>query len=185
MREISGFCAKFVKTVGKRSPVLGYNHNFKHRGLIFHVQTEDSGVDNPHLFTHLFHGGVIISSRKIDYDAESEVDVVKALMQSQHKAVLKDLKIGTFDNKIDTYLGNRDDLEPRKADSAAGPAGEDTDPDAEAHLEAAAVAEDPAVREGLLDLDDAPLEDPDGLTFDAISDTQAIKMREPDRKSTV
>ncbi|MCP4444044.1 MAG: hypothetical protein GY811_01700 [Myxococcales bacterium] len=82
------------------------------------MQTEDSGVDNPHLFTHLFHGGVIISSRKIDYDAASAEDVVKGLMQSQHKAVLKDLKIGTFDDKIDAYLGDKTDLLPRKADAA-------------------------------------------------------------------
>lgn len=107
-----------IRTVGKRSPVLGYNHNFKHRGLIFHVQTEDSGVDNPHLFTHLFHGGVIISSRRMDYDADSEVDIVKSLMQSQHKAVLKDLKIGTFDDKIDLYLGSNHELLPRKGDEA-------------------------------------------------------------------
>lgn len=106
--------------MSKRSPVLGYNHNFKHRGLIFHVQTEDSGVDNPHLFTHLFHGGVIISSRKVDYDAASAEDIVKSLMQSQHKAVLKDLKIGTFDDKIDAYLGDKEDLLPRKADSVSG-----------------------------------------------------------------
>jgi len=110
-------CDILTTTVSKRSPVLGYNHNFKHRGLIFHVQTEDSGVDNPHLFTHLFHGGVIISSRKVDYDAASAEDIVKSLMQSQHKAVLKDLKIGTFDDKIDSYLGNKEDLLPRKADS--------------------------------------------------------------------
>lgn len=105
--------------MSKRSPVLGYNHNFKHRGLIFHVQTEDSGVDNPHLFTHLFHGGVIISSRKVDYDAASEEDIVKGLMQSQHKAVLKDLKIGTFDDKIDAYLGDKEDLLPRKSGSVS------------------------------------------------------------------
>ncbi len=107
--------------MSKRSPVLGYNHNFKHRGLIFHVQTEDSGVDNPHLFTHCFHGGVIISSRKIDYDAASAEDIVKSLMQSQHKAVLKDLKIGAFDDKIDSYLGGKEDLLPRKADSVSTP----------------------------------------------------------------
>ncbi len=125
-------CDILIATVSKRSPVLGYNHNFKHRGLIFHVQTEDSGVDNPHLFTHLFHGGVIISSRKINYDAESEEDVVKSLMQSQHKAVLKDLKIGTFDDKIDAYLGDKEDLLPRKADSVANAKPADTQPAAEA-----------------------------------------------------
>jgi hypothetical protein len=56
---------------------------------------------------------VILSSRKLDYDAESSEDAVKALMQSQHKAVLKDLKQGRFDDKIDEYLGDHEELRPR------------------------------------------------------------------------
>lgn len=105
----------------KRSPILGYNHNIGHRGLVFHVQTEDSGIENPHIFTHLFHGGVIIFTRKIDYDADADESVVKALMQAQHKAVLKELKRGGFDVKIDAYLGDHPDLEPVR--------GRDTVPD--------------------------------------------------------
>jgi len=105
--------------VAKRSPILGYNHNVRHRGLIFHVQTEDSGVQSPHLFTHLFHGGVIISSRKLVYDNGSSEEVVKSLMQSQHKAVLKDLKAGTFDDKIDRYLAGTPGLEPAPERRAA------------------------------------------------------------------
>jgi hypothetical protein len=101
--------------VSKRSPILGYNHNIGHRGLVFHVQTEDSGVDNPHIFTHLFHGGVIIFTRKIDYDAAADEPLVKSLMQAQHKAMLKELKRGSFDEKIDTFLGDHPDLKPRKA----------------------------------------------------------------------
>ena len=92
------------RAVAKRSPILGYNHNVKYRGLIFHVQTEDSGLLSPHLFTHLFYGGVIISTRKLVYDAGSAEDAIKGLMQSQHKIVLKDLKGGKFDDKIDVYL---------------------------------------------------------------------------------
>lgn len=98
--------------MAKRSPILGYNHNFRHRGLVFHVQTEDSGIENPHIYTHLFNGGVIISSRKLTYDAGSAEEVVKALMQAQHKAMLKDLKKGTFDQKIDDYFGDNPDLAP-------------------------------------------------------------------------
>ncbi len=98
--------------MGKRSPILGYNHNVRYRGLVFHVQTEDSGVDNPHIFTHLFHGGVILNTRKLDYDAEAAEDVVKSLMQAQHKAVLKDLRRGDFTGKIDSYLGEHPDLLP-------------------------------------------------------------------------
>ncbi len=106
----------------KRSPILGYNHNVKYRGVIFHVQTEDSGQQNPHLFTHLFHEGVIVSTRKYVYDSGSNEDAIKGLMQAQHKAVMKDLKKGTFDDKIDAYLAGTPGLEPRVgADPSAPP----------------------------------------------------------------
>jgi hypothetical protein len=103
----------------KRSPVLGYNHNVKYRGVVFHVQTEDSGLQNPHLFTHLFHGGVIVSTRKLVYDAGSNEDAIKALMQAQHKAVMKDLMKGAFDEKIDQYLSDVEGLTARAAKKRA------------------------------------------------------------------
>ncbi len=99
--------------MAKRSPILGYNHNVRYRGIIFHVQTEDSGVLSPHLFTHLFHAGVIVSTRKLVYDAGSDEGAIKSLMQAQHKAVMKDLKKGTFDDKIDAYLAGTEGLLPR------------------------------------------------------------------------
>jgi hypothetical protein len=108
--------------VAKRSPILGYNHNVRYRGLVFHVQTEDSGVLSPHLFTHLFHEGVIVSTRKLVYDAGASEEAIKALMQAQHKAVLKDLKLRAFDDKIDQYLGSTPGLEPRVRASGSVPA---------------------------------------------------------------
>ena len=107
--------------MAKRSPILGYNHNVRYRGLVFHVQTEDSGVLSPHLFTHLFYGGTIISTRKLVYDAGAAEDAIKALMQAQHKAVMKDLKHGSFDEKIDQYLAGTPGLEPRAAATARVP----------------------------------------------------------------
>jgi hypothetical protein len=106
--------------VAKRSPILGYNHNVRYRGLVFHVQTEDSGVLSPHLFTHLFYEGVIVSTRKLVYDAGANEEAIKALMQAQHKAVMKDLRKGAFDDKIDAYLGGTPGLEP-SANAPAGP----------------------------------------------------------------
>ena len=44
--------------------VTGFNHNIKHKGKVYHVQTEDSGVNNPHIITHLFVGGNILASKK-------------------------------------------------------------------------------------------------------------------------
>jgi hypothetical protein len=110
--------------VGKRSPILGYNHNVRYRGLVFHVQTEDSGVASPHMFTHMFHHGVIVTTRKLVYDAGSAEESIKSLMQAQHKAVLKDLRRGHFDDKIDSYLGGTPGLLPRGSDEPAPPASE-------------------------------------------------------------
>jgi len=88
-----------------RSPVLGYNHNVRYANRLWHVQTEDSGVQNPHIFTHLFHNGTILATKRLDYDPASEVAAVQKLMQTQHKAMLRELKAGAYDEKIGKYFG--------------------------------------------------------------------------------
>jgi hypothetical protein len=72
---------------------------------LWHAQTEDSGVNNPHIFTHIFHDGTILATKKIDYDASSDVLTVQKLMQAQHKAILRELKAGGFDDKIVRIYG--------------------------------------------------------------------------------
>lgn len=82
--------------------VPGFNHNIKHGGQIYHVQTEDSGVSNPHIITHLFVGGNILATKKTSYadivNAENLQDIVKELMQEQHKAMLRNLINGVYDD---------------------------------------------------------------------------------------
>ena len=83
--------------------VLGFNHNITYKGEVFHVQTEDSGVANPHIITLLYRGGVIISSKKTSYSdilkMESLEIVVEELMKEQHKEMMRRLKAGEFDEK--------------------------------------------------------------------------------------
>jgi len=83
--------------------VQGFNHNIKYKGDVFHVQTEDSGVANPHIITLLYRGGVIISSKKTSYSdilkMESLEIVVEELMKEQHKEMMRRLKTGEFDEK--------------------------------------------------------------------------------------
>lgn len=87
----------------------GFNTNFRHRGVLFHVQTEDSGRTNPHVITHLFHGGNILASEKRTYEDRLESDDletdVRELMEGQHKAMLKRLNKGEFDSVIEQRLG--------------------------------------------------------------------------------
>lgn len=90
-----------------RSPLLGYNHNLTHLGRVFHIQTEDSGPVSPRLFTHLFYEGTILVSRKHEYDATLPDDKVRALMQAQHKTVMKDLMRSRLDGVIIPFFAAR------------------------------------------------------------------------------
>jgi hypothetical protein len=82
--------------------VVGFNNNIQYKGRVYHVQTEDSGVENPHVITHLFVGGNILASKKSSYaqlvgspDLEKSV---RELMQRQHKEMLKSLVNGQLDH---------------------------------------------------------------------------------------
>src|SRR5262245_56634882 len=82
--------------------VNGFNHNISHAGRVFHVQTEDSGVNNPNITTHLFVGGNILASKKTSYavllKAENLHELVRQLMEDQHKQMLRNVVSGVYDN---------------------------------------------------------------------------------------
>ncbi|MFT3923618.1 MAG: hypothetical protein QM778_13895 [Myxococcales bacterium] len=85
-----------------RAPLLGYNTNVRHKGKLYHIQTEDSGVGHPHIITHLFaDGGRIVASKKTSYTehvgSQAMQDTVKKLMQAQHKAMFIALRDGVYD----------------------------------------------------------------------------------------
>ena len=84
-----------------KKAVTGFNHNIKHKGKLYHIQTEDSGVNNPHIITHLFVGGNILASKKTSYadivNAENLAQVVRELMEEQHKEMLHNLLRGIYD----------------------------------------------------------------------------------------
>jgi len=87
----------------------GFNTNVRHRGVLFHVQSEDSGRAHPHVITHLYHGGTILFSEKSGYaalvDAADLPARVRELMETQHRAVLTRLRSGDFDDNIRERLG--------------------------------------------------------------------------------
>lgn len=121
-----------------RRAQVGFNNNVKYKGHVFHVQTEDSGLDKPHIITHLFaDGGRIIKTHKRNYDEhvhrEDVAKFVRALMKGQHMEMLLFLREGKFDFVIEGRgLGGIDVLtEPpnvdvkrlgkKKGDEAAAP----------------------------------------------------------------
>jgi hypothetical protein len=89
------------------SALLGYNNNVRHKGKVFHVQTEDSGVKYGHIITHLFmDGGRILKSVKTSYseylDNDRMGEIVREMMKQQHKAMFIALRDGKFDAIIES-----------------------------------------------------------------------------------
>ncbi len=82
--------------------LLGHNHNIVHKGITFHIQTEDSGMDNPYIVTHLFIGGNILATKKTSYQDIIKIDglekIVNDLMKDQHKKMIIELRDGVYDS---------------------------------------------------------------------------------------
>ena len=95
--------------------IMGYNHNLMYKGEIFHVQTEDSGVANPHFVTVLYRGGAIVSSKKTSYSDILKMEnlpvIIEDLMKEQHKGMMRRLKSGEFDEKVSSLPSPREKRE--------------------------------------------------------------------------
>jgi len=113
-----------------QSPLLGYNTNVRHRGKLYHIQTEDSGSKYAHIMTHLFaDGGRIISSKKTSYaehvGQENQKQIVKKMMQEQHKAMFIALRDGEFDEEPESgeqpLAGTSPGTQPAEQRAATAP----------------------------------------------------------------
>jgi hypothetical protein len=111
------------------TPLLGFNNNVRHRGRIFHIQTEDSGVKSPRIVTHLFaDGGRIVKTLRTDYSEhvgrEDMQPVVRRLMKEQHKGMFIALRAGELDALLEQVCGAHPEPPappPAPRSSASGP----------------------------------------------------------------
>lgn len=81
--------------------ITGFNTDVPHNGVVFHVQTEDKGVENPIIESLVYKGGEILVSRKLPYSRilENGYDekVIIKLMEKQHRGMIGEIRQGKFD----------------------------------------------------------------------------------------
>ncbi len=82
--------------------LTGYNTDFKFKGKVYHIQTEDGGANSPYITSLLYHRGAIIGTRKTSYAdiirADCLDEVVRELMVEQHKQVIRDFMQGKLES---------------------------------------------------------------------------------------
>lgn len=84
--------------------ITGYNTDVRHLDVVFHVQTEDKGAENPLIESLVYVGGQVLAAKRASYAdllgaGEGERSIVE-LMERQHRIVIAAIKSGRFDAKL-------------------------------------------------------------------------------------
>lgn len=83
--------------------ITGFNTDVEYNGEIYHVQTEDKGLETPIILSLVYHGGTILASKRSPYDDLLKDGVVdeKALaerLSRQHKLICAAIKAGRIED---------------------------------------------------------------------------------------
>ncbi len=99
--------------------LTGYNTDIKHEGTVYHVQTEDGGVDNPVIVSLVYQGGRILASRKTGYaqllGTDGLLSKLRELLEKQHRGMIKAILTGN----LGTIQGQRTGQPEPKASAPA------------------------------------------------------------------
>ena len=82
--------------------ITGFNTDIEHDGVVYHVQTEDKGLDSPLILSLVYAGGTILASKRSPYEdliAEGFSDEVLAeRLKRQHRLICAAIHSGRIDD---------------------------------------------------------------------------------------
>jgi len=82
--------------------ITGFNTDIEYEGVVYHVQTEDKGVDSPLILTLVYTGGAILASKRVLYDDLLEQGFDEAVLAErlsrQHKLICAAIRAGRIDD---------------------------------------------------------------------------------------
>ena len=82
--------------------ITGFNTDIEHDGVVYHVQTEDKGLDTPIILSLVYAGGTILASKRSPYRdliAEGFSDELLAeRLKRQHKLICAAIHSGRIDD---------------------------------------------------------------------------------------
>jgi hypothetical protein len=85
--------------------ITGFNTDIKHNEKVYHIQTEDKGLQNPYIESLVYVGGEILASKKTSYAEQATAGVdekwIASLMEQQHRTMIAAVKRGRFDSPAD------------------------------------------------------------------------------------
>jgi hypothetical protein len=82
--------------------ITGFNTDIEHRGTVYHVQTEDKGLETPIILSLVYVGGAILASKRAPYNdlLAAGFDPVQLgeRLQRQHKLICAAISAGRIED---------------------------------------------------------------------------------------
>ncbi len=82
--------------------ITGFNTDVEQDGVIYHVQTEDKGLNSPLILSLVYTGGTILASKRVPYDdliAEGfDERILAERLNRQHKLICAAIRTGRIED---------------------------------------------------------------------------------------
>ena len=125
--------------------ITGFNTDIEHNGVIYHVQTEDKGLDSPLILSLVYAGGAILASKRSRYEdliaTGFDEEALAERLKRQHRLICAAINAGRID---DLKRMGRPVADETVETEIASPAAEPVSEPVEAAPEESEVVEAPA-----------------------------------------
>ena len=82
--------------------ITGFNTDIEHDGVVYHVQTEDKGLDSPLILSLVYVGGTILASKRSPYEdliaSGFSDEVLAERLKRQHRLICAAINSGRIDD---------------------------------------------------------------------------------------
>ena len=82
--------------------ITGFNTDIEHNGVVYHVQTEDKGLDSPLILSLVYSGGAILASKRSRYEdliaAGFNEEVLTERVKRQHRLICAAINAGRIED---------------------------------------------------------------------------------------
>lgn len=82
--------------------ITGFNTDIEHEGVVYHVQTEDKGLDSPIILSLVYVGGTILASKRSPYEdliaTGFSDEVLAERLKRQHRLICAAINSGRIDD---------------------------------------------------------------------------------------
>lgn len=99
--------------------ITGYNTDVEYDGVVYHVQTEDKGLQTPIILSLVYVGGAILASKRAPYDdlitSGFDKQILAERLQRQHKLICAAVHAGRIEDL--KRMGERDASPARREET--------------------------------------------------------------------